>query len=676
MALISKYKLSNYPCLYYLSTRKSPEEQRKFLCGLGGIFGLDGASISAASKIFAHGSKGVLYNGFGYEEDEINKDLEKIEPFTDCKTLCNWSLVKKTDIKQQCCTVCPLSTTYLNARIDSERTCLRYTLHTGKISVLESSRYVSVVPIASDNDISVYPLITLYYYLNEFLINNEQSGPYDKDTLCKSFGEYLCSILPFNKNKASEDAIVDCVNRELNFLFNYDLAAITENDVNTCSMPLMSSYTYTPPKIARPDKIEKVPEASTVNSTIGKKRAKPSVEKALVDSKEKSSVEIPIKSPEQKEEILVITEKIDDVDKEKNENGMSESLNYYDTMYTNYDNNVYQEQSDSPSSSNVICNESGNAIFYPYYKVSTEFASIIGNCADDDTETILKFIVDICSSHFICVESIMMRDRPGLLFMMPQSDKFYYFDLEYASAGLLYPALSDAKYVRFLSLSPLPVISMLRKLGFNSVRVESLLSLYCICESVNDVQDYGVLFNKVLSVPKDDHIDFYRYYMPYYVSLYKALDNKLETLALKEQYKDILHFENVLGVNYDLSDILYGLSIGIDGKGKFDYSFKYNKDIPFIRAGIMHVLNIPALKNLSREKVMNFLELVSIGVNRSPYRCVQASNLLSFTDTGIIYYSKEDADIFLDIVLNVVRKLYKKLYNDLPIIKTYRVEYR
>jgi hypothetical protein len=688
----------------------SDEDQCKFLCGLGSIFELKTSSVSASSILFAHTSEGILYNGIGFDEDQVTRLGSSIfeKPFSDCKTLCKWNLVKKTELKQDCCTMCSLSNTYLNGRIESERICLRYTINTGTLVALESNCFLSVVPIASGNDISEYPLLPFYSLLNDYFTSNDPHGPYEQNDLIISFSTFLCDKLSYNDSKRI-DIITSCVKREINLLFNFNFAILDYAEVNMNHLELLSPYSYEAPRVVHPDKKTDIPNIVPMKKNTSQKVKADDLKQISIipnvilstkmDDKSDTissgidpnheslpagfltdEVEVNPVNPTGNVVLKMITDaNLDEITEQKNkENSEINMLNIDDTMYINSANNVYDiNTNDIVDEENE---EENNALlFYPEYNVPTDFAQYIGNCASDDAKSILHFMTDICTSHFISVESVILNSRQGLLFMTSSSGRFYYFDLEYASAGYLYPALSDASKLKFLSMNPIPVISMLYKLGFNTIRVESITGLYCTINSMNSIFDYSDLFDDELSIFNEEHLDFYQFYMPHYDALYKLMFNKLEAIADKKLlsvYNKGLQLNDVLGTNYDLSDIIYQLSTAVSGHGFNDYQFEYNNDIPLIKPGIMYVVNMPSFADKEVEKIRKFFENVSIGVHQSPFKCIRYAKLLSIIDKGIVYFSTMDGDMFFDILLDVVRRNYKKLYDETPLLKTYRIEYK
>lgn len=714
--IIKTYQMRDYPCLYYFSQadQLTREDQCLFLCGLSSIFHLKKQDIAACSVLFAHTSNGILYDGIGFSDDEVeNLGLSKLKnSFTDCTTLSKWDLVKKSNFKKNCCIVCPLSTTYLNARIDSERLCLRYVISTGKLASLEHDRYLSVVPIAAGNDLSQYPTIPLYDYLNKYFIKNDPHEPYIMDELISSFGKYLCKELSYTDNKHI-DALLSCVKREITQLYKYDFSSINKSEVTICHFNLLSTYTYEAPRMVNSDDLVNIPTIKPVkrvnhrseknidlkqesvlevNSTINKTTSNTKATNVdnnipgyeINNSCQTTETYIPIPSiqEETKIENNVSIEKdnipsdiINDVSESFSEDNSVDITNN-DTIYINCIPNVYNI---SINDDNVPLIENIDSLTYPNYSIPTGFSKIVVNCLTDDASSILQFIKDTCSSRFLCMESVIYNNRHGLLCMTTNSNKYYFYDIGYNSPGYLYPVLSDATKLRILSLNSIPVISMLSKLGFNTLNVDSLSGLYCTLNNLESIYDYNEIFEEELSIKKGVYTDFYQYYMPYYEQLYNVLQNKLNSNTdknLMSLYNRGIDLNEVLGCNFDLSDILYQADISISGQGYFNYNFLYSKDSTLIKAGIMYIVTISSFVDENDINNRIFLENICIGIQKSPYKCITYAKLLNVLNNTLIYYSIQDGDLFFDILLDKIRRNYKKQYNEIPLLKTYRIEYK
>lgn len=752
------YQLRDYPCIYYLEGKLQAryDDQIRFLCGLGSIFGLEPAAVVDSSVLFAHISKGRLYNGTGFTEDDIKRLKLQVfnKPFPDCKTLCSWNILKKVNIKHECCIICPLSTTYLNGRIESERVCLRYALNTGKVVALESKSFISVVSIASGSEQTDMITIPLYGMLNEYFKENPSDGPYNQDKLTELFCNYVMEKL--NLNISVKSIYYECIKRELAILYSYQLNSITEAEANMCQLNLLSSYFYSPPKISRPNSSKD----ETLNIVPVKKKAykksNPNMNQIPILSMDSAKSEEVIKKedPPVKVEKTCVNEitsagndniaqeLIDNVvtndinviendsksinelashDEGKDENQAITSLGNLDSdiVDTSLENQIADKDevnNVSESTETVIKEEpkeiNGDPVDsadcvpnvciidvalpeqndelpneepetpvitdFPLYSIPKNFFDMIINCSSNEPKAVLQFITDTCSSHYLAIESVMFNDRPGLLILTSNSPQFYYFDIAYASSGYLYPMLSDATKLKLLSLNPMPVISMLNRLGFTSIQIESLSGLYCTVKELDSFYDYTDMFDDEIGVINEDKQDFYQNYMPHYQALYNSLEKQFSSdkeETLRKEYERGLQLDTILGMSYDLSDVLYKFHIAVSGHGYYDYGFNYSKDIPIIKPGILYMVTIPAFANEKENKVLRFLENVCIKVNRMPYQCIQYAKLITILKNGIMYYSTLDGDMFFDILLDVFRKSYKKIYKEMPELATHRIEY-
>lgn len=692
------YQLKDYPCLYYLSSKLTDEQQCAFLCGLGSIFGLNAKSIANTSVLFAHASKGVLYHG-GFNEETVSKigaDIFK-KPFKDCNSLYDMKFVKKTGIKEDCCIMCPMSKNYLNARIESERMCLRYILFTGNLLPLEDiSCFTSMTPI--DNHLFDYGAIPFNNLLYNFLKENKSHGVYKQDELYPKLSEYIYNKI--QSNRSNIISIKKCVKRELKILYDYDSTKLSQNEINLCQLDLMSNYKYVAPKIAKPDTNKEIPVINNINkrkprtpktnkvqlqqiSLLPEEQEKPMMENLAATSKNNTNLQKDksVKSPVKKEpkNITKSKEDTDLLNQSSNKNLIKNGEKTNNKCINIVPDAELQQKPVEEKEQNNVSAFSVDMLHYPNYTVTNSFSSMIGNCYMDDPKVVLNFMTDICSSKFVSVESVAINNRYGLLFMPAATNKFYYFDLLYTSSGYLYPALSDATKLKFLSLFPLPVISMLNKLGFHSIHVESLTALHCLLNQKEKITDYRNIFESYITLKDDPQYDFYQTYMPYYKDVYNTMISEMEKYEdanIFTCYNNGLQMDEVLGSSYDLSDIIYEGDHSIKGTGFLDYQFNYVKETPIIKPGILYVVNIPKLKDVSQDEVYAFLEKVSINVHHTPYKYIRFAKLLTFTDTGIVYYAVMDGDNFLDILLDVVRKNYKKTFNQIPDIKTYRIEYK
>lgn len=667
----------DYPCLYYLNGKVNDKTACKFLCGLGTMFGMNLEEVSDSSILFAAASK-VLFNGKGFNIDEIKRYGETVfsRPFSTCSKLSRWRILGDLDLPNRCCIYCPLSSTYKNARIDLERMNLRSVIYTGNINRLESKRFLSVVSVSPDNDIGKYPLIPLLGMLNQFFTDNEGHGPYDnKDELIDAFYIYVCAELAYTDEKHKK-AVLDCVKRELNVLYDYDLTTLNTSVNNTLYFDLMAEYHYDAPRIMAPVSSSEAPK--------------------IVPKKNKSSnvkVELPNQKPLQAINNSEASRDSKNNNKDRDKKSGEPRVNTTPTSSTSkevgFKEDVFEDnilKSDALDSSPALVSDNVNdsnlcvriSPFNSEYILPDSVSHKILHCTDDNAKAILTFITDICSSRYVCAESVVVNKRHGLLLMTTFSGRFYFFDLEYAPPGHLYPALKDASKMKLLSLSPLPVISMLNKLGFDSLQVESLSGLYCLVNSINSINDYEKIFIDELSISKKNDDEFFYYYMPSYESLYTCLMNKIEcsdNKSLVKKYVNGTRLDAALGVNYDLSDILYGLTNSITGHGFYDYQFNYNKDIPYIKSGVLYIVMLDVDFDDEVISENDFYEEVAVQVNRSKLECVRYARLISFIDKGIVYYTTMHGDMFFDVLIDVVRRNLKKYYSIAPSLKTYRVEY-
>ncbi len=724
----------DYPCLYYLSTQLTLEDQCRFLCGLGTIFEQTPESIANCSVLYAHISHGVLYDNVGFDKayiENIGKDFFA-KPFKDCKTLCNCTFVRKSKLKQNACTYCKLSYTYLNNRLDDERTCLRYTLFTGKMCILEPTTFLSVVPLAPGNDISVYPLITFNKYLFTYLSKNEWSGPINQRELTASLSSFISSQLSYNDER-SKDIVSTCVQRELSLLYAADQSSLSETLINTCQLRLINAYSYTPPLITK--------ASSTEGLELLEKKKKKSptnipnqINLLDITPCEPSKVSTPLNFDDQK----IDTHNNDDIDlslvlqlsEEELENedefikqltpadnkdlisiATEESIFIGNELEIDANTNVNVENTEESITiiledfneanlplrlcddcvtnmclhddkmSNVFntCFEYNKcSLLYPHYEPRTSFKRTIINCGIDDSNVIHQFLYDSCNSTVIGIEAMCMNKRNGLLFFMYTSNKFYFFDVNFALSGFLLPMLGKANKIKYLSLNSIPVVSMLKKLGFEHVRIESLSTLYATVYGLHYNTSFNKIFKEVLNMSFTSTCDFYEYAIPLYKDLYEVLVSSksgTEDYILKTQYDKNLLINEVLGSNYDLSYVVNDLEMAIHGLNYLDYQMLFDNEMTIIRKGIMYVITFPNMKKYNENDIIEYLHTVCCKVYRSPFKCVSDTYLLSIFRDGLAYFSPGEGDIFIDILLDVARKCYRNMFNEMPIIQTHRIEY-
>jgi len=664
----NKYELRDYPCLYYLSNKLDRDAMCKFFTGLGTMFGLTPTEISRCSLLFSSATK-ILFNGKGFSEEEILNYSKSVlnKPFSGCNSLCKWNIVKQYEVAQNCCIGCPLSKEYKNARLECEQMNLRAVIHTGRLSGHESNKFMSVVSIKSGNDISEYPYIPLYSMLNQYFIENNTNMPYDDMmSLISSFSEYVCSKMNYT-DKEAQKAIYECVKREINHLYDFDFSLLTNQVMHTVFLGLVSAYEYKPPKIMTPVADES-PEIE-LSAPVKKKE-----NELLSASDQLKIIAVQNQEEKRKNDDLAPQNKdkgSSDLQKEEKNNSTKEQTkNNTECIHNEYNINAkYDNEQLDKTSPLPSC-----LLTYPDYSVSDDMIGIIRHCTSDDPKAVLDFITDICSSRYVCIESVILKSRHGLLMMTGHRQRFYFFDLEYSPSGYLYPIMADASNMKFLSLNPIPVISMFRKIGFNALQIESLCGLYWIYKNI-EIIDYKDIFFQVLSLQKDNQCDFYRFYMPYYERLYNEIIAKINEENLKK-YKKGKKLEQVLGKSYDLSDILYGLSYSVSGQGFFNYQFNYSKNVPFIKKGILYVITLPELKDEGADKINEMLEDIAIKVHHTPVKADSYSRLITFLNYGLEYFSTMQGDIFLDVLLDAVRSTYMKYYKNTPLLKTYRVEYK
>lgn len=693
---MSQIQLKDYPCLYYLSSRIPVDDQCLFLCGLSSIFELSPSYVLSSSVLFAHTSNGVLYDGKGFTEDNINVAYETIstKSFSNCKNLIRWNIVKKTNMKQDCCSFCPNSSTYRNARIDDERLCLCYTIMTGQCLNIGPQCFYSVLPLAPGNDLSVFPLIPLYQHIQEYFQIQNTNSPYKKETLINDMYGYLQEKYNYTDTKYI-DALKQFLLREISFLYNCDLSTISETAANICTVKLLANYFYEAPVFvhpAKPIKVEKsqrkkdnpyltVPVSSSLEKDT--KIAGDNSEKEQysisdlfnIDDLNKDNAVEDMKKEIYTYDNLSLAERNDISEhSEQTDSNMNNELSYDNTSIENNLNNVYDNDNICYDNVNIISqrDETNVKIHFSLsniHKIENQaFIDNIINCATTKPTDVLLFLTDTCKSKYISVEAVMLAERKGLLLYTSQSKRFYYFDLEYSIHGYLYPLLSDAKRVEFLSMNPVPAISMFHKLGFESIRINGLSTLYYLSE--NAVPD---LKNEFKMNTCGDPFDILYYMMPLYTEKYEYLKGKMENDSVRETYDNLIKMNTVLGLNYDQTDILMNHERSYIGYSSYEYSFRQIDDLQFKKRGIMYTIEIPKL-NMNDSKT--FFEDVCIKLYYSLFQCIRNVYLLNISSNSITFYSVQDGDIFFDILINIIRKKYLSLYNMNVELITNRIEYK
>lgn len=317
-------------------------------------------------------------------------------------------------------------------------------------------------------------------------------------------------------------------------------------------------------------------------------------------------------------------------------------------------------------------------LLFPNYSMGKDFFKSVVDCSIEDMKHIHAFLTDSCSSTMICIEAVRYHLRNGLLFYMPCSGKFYFFDTDFSYSNFLRPILCTATKIRYLSLNSIPVYHMLYKLGFNHVYVDSLVNLF---SCVNDT-DYNVplaeMFHYVLNLHKEKGQDFYQFAMPLYKDLADGISEQLKdcdnAAHYNEKIRGMNYFNRALSTACSLPELTLNQQTGVTGLNVNDYQLYYDKDMQIVSGGTLFVVQFQGLDSES-EKTCELYEKILSSVYSLNYKCVCNAHLFSVSSAGMILFCTADGDEFFDIVLNRARNEYSNQYQKIPVIDTKRVVY-
>lgn len=317
-------------------------------------------------------------------------------------------------------------------------------------------------------------------------------------------------------------------------------------------------------------------------------------------------------------------------------------------------------------------------LLFPAYNVKAEFFSSIIDCSIEDMCHIHSFLSDSCASNVICIEAIRFHLRKGLLFYMPVSEKYYFFDIDFCFSNFLQPILSTATKIRYLSLHSLPVYFMLSKLGFKHIYIESLANLFACVNNIDYNLPFSKQFQLVLNANKREEQDFYEFAMPLYIQFFENLCFQAKEMpgysATLARCRNMNYFNRALSTAYELSDIVLDLKHGVSGLNQYDYLLHYEKNKPVVSHGILYLVSFPHIDG-NEEMCYSLYHTIISSVYSLPYKCISYARLLAISSSVVTFFCTEDGDEFFDVLVNCARKVYKDTFHKMPIIDTKRIVY-
>lgn len=173
-------KLRDFPCFYYTSAKGKRNEQKKYYTTVASMLGYTLREAADSSGFFISVSKGKLFEGKAFTEEELNSCGKAITGATSCSVNFNRMFASQHNVISNCCVLCPLSPSYMNDRLLDEYVYLKGIIENREYLqhyALEPSMLVSFHSLTLSDDIGTYPIIPFNALLLDYLRSNETSTP-------------------------------------------------------------------------------------------------------------------------------------------------------------------------------------------------------------------------------------------------------------------------------------------------------------------------------------------------------------------------------------------------------------------------------------------------------------------------------------------------------------------
>ncbi len=258
----------DFPCLYYISEYGNEKELNKQMALLMYMHGLSFDEMVDKSKFLNLTSDGRIKNFLNskiassmvkeYQGNDTGKmpSCGKIQKLKHAKTL---------NLAMNCCYVCPLSPTYINAELDKERAIYKYIFeHYSKDTTwlaCKPEMFTSVVSVGRCNDLLRYPYIPFYRMLLGRIHEcfKVDSSKLSIATLCeklfKPVKDYICKN---HKAAVVDDALIKSfIFKEISIINETPL--ITKSDYIAAKQQLVHREAYEPPVFTRAVPLQDIP---------------------------------------------------------------------------------------------------------------------------------------------------------------------------------------------------------------------------------------------------------------------------------------------------------------------------------------------------------------------------------------------------------------------------------
>ena len=279
-------KFKDYPCLYYVCANLGRSEQMQFFAALAAMFGLTPEEAANTSEFFAHTSSGSLFSGERFSAEELQGCGPYFDsPYKDCRSFYRKSAIKKIELKEHCCLICPYAAHYVNARIADERMVLKSTMEGNRDAFqnnLTTESFCSALPVSCTNEVGKLPVIKFHSILYEYLMQMD-SPELDVENLF-SFVYDSVSKQGFFVEPDVLRSFIKVQLRQIQEVPDY-----SSEMVSVALIRLYNAYKYVPEKLVFPASVPKKSTAKKRNETLNKQVfAAPSMELESLFSQEQS----------------------------------------------------------------------------------------------------------------------------------------------------------------------------------------------------------------------------------------------------------------------------------------------------------------------------------------------------------------------------------------------------
>ena len=296
-------KLRDFPCFYYTSAKGKRNEQKKYYASVASMLGYSLREAAESSGFFISVSKGKLFDGKPFSEDELNACGKTITTATSCSVNFNRLFASQHKITSSCCVLCPLSPSYLNGRIRDEYIYLKGAIENPNYlsqHALEPSMLSACHSLTLGDDIGTYPIVPFNALLLEYLRS--------VDTI-KQEKLHDDMVMKIKLHLDAVQFIDDILNELIETFVRTTLTQISNSTAEPVSEALMlekyisliSPYTYTPPRNVLPitgsdeTRSERKLKAKTISGQLGfemliNESAESVIESSVVLEEEKNNI--------------------------------------------------------------------------------------------------------------------------------------------------------------------------------------------------------------------------------------------------------------------------------------------------------------------------------------------------------------------------------------------------